>query len=316
MKKNITRTIYVLLSLFIMQSNVFAQSNDLLTDIETSPVIQDFENGKVNWTEQYVEAIGFSVLDTARFKNPAQARAMAQRGAVVVAQRNLLEIVQGVNINSETTVKDFMIESDIIKTKIEGVLKGATIVGEAVEKFGMIEVTMRVPLYAGNSIANVIYDHEKAKLPIDKTNTTPVEVVIEDKKATKKNKNSKKAETEKKQETIAPDTKGGKIEQLFFNIVEGENISPALFPDIKGMSGETVLNLLEQYDPTSGKFPEMVKISKAGLSKLQNNPEAMIVDVIRDASGKFVVDVKNQERIEKWKNIGNKALKLAAGILF
>ena len=41
---------------------------------------------------------GSSVIDNERFKLLAQAKAMAIRGATVIAQRNLLEIINGVNI--------------------------------------------------------------------------------------------------------------------------------------------------------------------------------------------------------------------------
>jgi hypothetical protein len=85
------------------------------------------ELGKVDWSSQFIEAKGESVLDPERFKNPAQAKAMATRGAVVVAQRNLLEIVKGVHVQGETTVEDMMTKRDLITTRVEGIVKGAQI---------------------------------------------------------------------------------------------------------------------------------------------------------------------------------------------
>ena len=52
------------------------------------PIITPQANGQVNWSEQYIEAKGTAVIDYDRFPNQAQARAMATRGAIVVAQRN------------------------------------------------------------------------------------------------------------------------------------------------------------------------------------------------------------------------------------
>src|SRR5690606_37275715 len=120
----------------------------------TQPVIENKPNGSINWTQQYVEAKGQSVIDNERFKNPAQAKAMATRGAVVVAQRNLLEMVQGVNVVGETTVQDMITTSDYIYTRVEGLIKGAQQFGPAKELDGMIEVTMRMPIYGNDGIAS------------------------------------------------------------------------------------------------------------------------------------------------------------------
>ena len=73
--------------------------------------------------------------------------AMARRGAVMDAQRNLLEIIKGVSVNSESTMEDLYVTSDIVKTRVEGVLKGAQIVDEGQNADGSYFVKMRVPLY-------------------------------------------------------------------------------------------------------------------------------------------------------------------------
>jgi len=96
---------------------------------QSKPVIQEKPNGSINWTEQYIEAKGASVIDNERFKNAAQAKLMAKRGAIVDAQRNLLEIIKGVNVTSETTVNDMITTRDYIYTRIDGVIKGAQLVG-------------------------------------------------------------------------------------------------------------------------------------------------------------------------------------------
>ena len=56
--------------------------------------------------------------------NQAQKRLMAVRAAKADAFRQLVEIINGVHVNSETVVKDFVTESDVIKTKVEGLIKG------------------------------------------------------------------------------------------------------------------------------------------------------------------------------------------------
>lgn len=54
-----------------------------------------------------------------------QEESMAERVAVVVAQRNLLEIIKGLNLAGETTIINNTGMTDVINTKVAGFLKGA-----------------------------------------------------------------------------------------------------------------------------------------------------------------------------------------------
>lgn len=97
----------------------------------------------VDWTKgssSDVTAIGIGMPGN-------RGTAMARRGAVMDAQRNLLEIIKGVSVNSESTMEDLYVTSDIVKTRVDGVLKGAQIVEEGQNPDGSYFVKMRVPLY-------------------------------------------------------------------------------------------------------------------------------------------------------------------------
>ncbi len=110
--------------------------------------VEKVGQGSVNWSQGYIEAVGIGAVPD-RSVGKANARPMAMRAAKVDAYRNLLEITKGVQIDSATTVKDFMVESDVINSKVEGLVKGAQQVKTEYMSDGTVEVTLRMPLYGG-----------------------------------------------------------------------------------------------------------------------------------------------------------------------
>jgi hypothetical protein len=116
--------------------------------ISMSEWVEKVGQGSVNWSQGYIEAVGIGAVPD-RSVGKANARPMAMRAAKVDAYRNLLEITKGVQIDSATTVKDFMVESDVINSKVEGLVKGAQQVKTEYMSDGTVEVTLRMPLYGG-----------------------------------------------------------------------------------------------------------------------------------------------------------------------
>ena len=127
--------LFALLSLLISASMVHAQTAN------PSDAVETVGQGMINWTSGEVYATGIGA-PPANAVNAAQARAMAERAAQVVAYRNLLEIVKGVRVDSETVVENFMTKSDIIRTKIDGVIKGAMPVKKQYLSDGSVEITV------------------------------------------------------------------------------------------------------------------------------------------------------------------------------
>jgi hypothetical protein len=109
--------------------------------------------GSVNWTDGYIEAVGIGAPPQRNIGTP-QARPMALRAAQVDAYRNMLEVVNGVRVDSTTTIRDFTVESDIINTQVQGLVKGAKTMKQEYLSDGTVEVTVRMPL-SGN-FASVI----------------------------------------------------------------------------------------------------------------------------------------------------------------
>ena len=103
--------------------------------------VETFGQGTIDWTSGQIFATGIGA-PPANAVNPAQARAMAVRAAQVVALRNLLEIVKGVRVDSESIVENFMTRSDVIRTQVDGIVRGATIVKTSYLSDGSVEVTV------------------------------------------------------------------------------------------------------------------------------------------------------------------------------
>ena len=108
-------------------------------------VTQQIGSGAVNWGSQVIRATGIGAPNP---NMPLQAaRAGALTAAKLNALRNLLEIVKGISLTSETTVENSMLSSDVIVTRVEGVLRNFYIVGEPrYMSTGDVEVTVEMPL--------------------------------------------------------------------------------------------------------------------------------------------------------------------------
>jgi hypothetical protein len=135
--------------------------------IESKVAEEAGDNGIINYEDGYIEAVGIGAVDPARIKG-TNARPMCLRAAETVARRNLLEVIKGVQIDSQTTVKDFITESDIINTSVQGFIKGAVVVNKDYLSDGSCEVTIRMSLsgkFAQTIIPKAIQEEQKRQPP-------------------------------------------------------------------------------------------------------------------------------------------------------
>lgn len=112
--------------------------------------VEKVGQGSINWTAGYIEAVGIGA-PADKSVGKINERPKALRAAKVDAYRNLLEITKGVRVDSATTVKDFTVESDVISTQVEGLVKGAVVVDQQYMSDGTVEVKVRMPLYGNFS---------------------------------------------------------------------------------------------------------------------------------------------------------------------
>src|SRR5574337_1860217 len=132
----------VILAIFVLLSpGAHAQLAGTLKDV----VDPAGGNGRVDWTTGVITAVGIGA-PPAQPVNPAQARGMAERAAQAVAYRNLLEAVKGVRVDSSTTVENFVVAGDSIRTQVNGIIQGAMIMDKKYMSDGSVEVTVGMKL--------------------------------------------------------------------------------------------------------------------------------------------------------------------------
>jgi len=100
----------------------------LLSIAFSQGVVTQLDNGSINYSDQTIAAVGIGFVPQ-NVINAGQARRMALRIAKQDALRQLIEIVNGVTLTSETTMSGAMVD-DVINTKVRGFIRGARQVGD------------------------------------------------------------------------------------------------------------------------------------------------------------------------------------------
>ena len=181
-----------------------------------------FENGSVNYGDRTIQAIGIGFIPE-NVINAGQARRAAMRIAKQDALRQLIEIVNGVNVTSETTVSGAMFD-DVIKTQVQGAIRGARRLGE--------------PKYLSDTSVEVTYevkmaDISRVLLPMaEKAPTLKFEDVTVGSASTTEMSSNQESNTE------SGPTSGG----VTGIIIDGKGLGlrPAMSPRIVNQSGSVV----------------------------------------------------------------------------
>jgi len=126
-------------------------------------VVELVGNGEINWSQGVILAKG-SGAPPKEAKNIAQARLMAERAALSDARRNLVEVLKGVRVDSETTVENYMVKSDQIRLSAEGFIQGSAELRNQRKYLsdGAIEVTVAMNL-TGDFLTLMLSQAKEAK---------------------------------------------------------------------------------------------------------------------------------------------------------
>lgn len=162
MKKALKATVIVAAAVTFMAGtalaapgyNYMATAPIINVNYNITPIEETGQTGRVAWEKGVVEAVGTG-LAPANARYFAEATALARRAAIVDAQRNLVEAIQGMQVDAETTMNNLAIQSDIVKTKVVGLLRGAKIIRQQGMADGSYQVVMTINLYGNDGLAGI-----------------------------------------------------------------------------------------------------------------------------------------------------------------
>ena len=112
----------------------FANSNFLPTNSFSTKQINSESDGIVALKEVFdssvekiptLSAVGYAVISSQPGRTDAQKRLMAIRSARMAAMRELAEQIHGIQVDSNTTVIDLMVQNDTFRAVVKGVIRGA-----------------------------------------------------------------------------------------------------------------------------------------------------------------------------------------------
>ena len=129
-----------------MKSIYLTAAVGLLLVLVFGGIVLAFEEPEayVDWEKGFivVEGLGVPPEDAVG----GRARLLAQRAARADAFRNAAEFIEGVNVTSTTTVDRFVVEDDIIRTSVEGLIEGGEFISIEYGEENICKVRLRVPL--------------------------------------------------------------------------------------------------------------------------------------------------------------------------
>ncbi|OYY93008.1 MAG: hypothetical protein B7Y41_13890 [Hydrogenophilales bacterium 28-61-23] len=92
--------------------------------------------------------------------SPARQKLTAIRAAEITAYRRLAEIINGVYVSGQTTVRDCSLESEVVKTAVSGLIKGARKVHEEWNPVdGTAVVFMQIGVRGADGVAEAMYNN-------------------------------------------------------------------------------------------------------------------------------------------------------------
>jgi len=133
---------FVMILVFLLKFSVVGYTDNSIE------VIEQKENGSINWSRGVVQAKGIGIPLTKMPEN-SNDRTAALTDAKLNAFRTILKIIRELRINGATVVGDYAIQYPAIMSKIENMVKNAKVVKKEYLTDGTVKIEMEVNLRGG-----------------------------------------------------------------------------------------------------------------------------------------------------------------------
>jgi hypothetical protein len=103
------------------------------------------ENGIIDWTNGVLEAFAY-VRAPESFENEAQARSLAKAGAIAEARRNLLNILEEMDVTAEMRLKDLQAKDPFLEREIRSLVQRAYLSDLSYRNDGSVKATLSMKI--------------------------------------------------------------------------------------------------------------------------------------------------------------------------
>ncbi|UCG77887.1 MAG: hypothetical protein JSV21_09985 [Nitrospirota bacterium] len=117
------------------------------------PLVEEFPNGTINWQDGFL--ISYGVGEWPSDKEGKEAELLARRAAVIDAQANALEMINGIRVDAEEQLKGLLSKDKELFYRIEGIVRSASIESEEANR--PYRVNIKVPLTGIKGLGVEIY---------------------------------------------------------------------------------------------------------------------------------------------------------------
>ena len=290
MKKKLTLNLLLLLlvAFLFFSLNLLAGSVHAYSNIENPERELDTRNAKIIWEDEVILVKGQASAD--ENMTVGQRKLMSQRGARTTAYSNAIEFLEGVQVDSSTTVRDTLTTSANARSQAQGFVEGAIVVYEDFDRsHGISEVILEIPIDIDDPFfQDLKRDSEREttrKVDVDES-VQRVEEEIE-------------KEVEEEIETTDENYTGLIVD------TRGLNIEPALYPQVFDYEGESIYDIT-QVDLNNSEQNSLVAYSRSldsakNFDRIGDNP--LVVEAVSEVEGQNTDVILNQEDSRQSQNI-------------
>lgn len=157
MLKRMKQAALVMSAVFLASTSTALAQKDPAAAADDA-VVQKLAHGEINWSKKTVTATGSGAAPQNDMP-VAQRRLMAERAAKMDALRNLLETIQGIQINGMRNAGDIMSNGEV-KTRITGVAQGFKVIDTKYYSDASVDVVVQMPI--DENLTNALVEKPKA----------------------------------------------------------------------------------------------------------------------------------------------------------